>query len=105
MTPGSFVLHFLAAAAVVIAATAATVIGVVSAVIAAAVAQQEDEDDDPAHITAAQTVVATEITHKNTSMFLMRPSMPLIPWYSCGRNWCKDLKLSIIVDFFSAPIP
>ena len=90
MTPGSFVLHFLAAAAVVIAATAATVIGVVSAVIAAAVAQQEDEDDDPAHITAAETVVThndylREITCDFRRSFQVMTQRKKC--YSCAPLW------------------
>ena len=36
---------------------------------AAAAAEEQNQNDDPAHITAAETIVATEITHKNTSMF------------------------------------
>ena len=52
-----------AAAAIALAATGAPI---------AAAAQQQDQDDDPTHIAATETVIATEVTHTNTSKFLIR---------------------------------
>ena len=51
---------------------AASGLALAAAVIAAA-AQQQDQDDDPTHIAATETVIATEVTHTNTSKFLIRP--------------------------------
>ena len=53
----------LAAAIIVAIAAAAT-----DAAIAAA-AEQQNQDDDPADIPTAEAVVATIVTHKNTSIF------------------------------------
>ena len=53
----------------VLAAAIAVAFAAVAAIAAAAAAEEQNQDDDPAHITAAETIVATEITHKNTSMF------------------------------------
>ena len=72
--------QFSLAAAIIVALTAAAIAAIPAT--AATAAEEQDQDDDPAHITAAETIIATEITHKNTSIFLMQPSMPLIPWYS-----------------------
>ena len=75
---------------------AAAVIALVAAVVSvAAAAEQKDQNDNPAHIPTAETVIATKVTHKITSTFLIRLSMPLIPWYSAARIWCKNE----IVDF------
>jgi hypothetical protein len=78
---------------------AAAVIALVSTLVAvAAAAEQQDQNDDPAHIPTTEAVVTTIITHTDTSNFLMRLSMPLIPWYSAAPNWCGIFKLSIFVD-------
>ena len=69
-----------AAAAIALAATGAPI---------AAAAQQQDQDNDPPNIATTEAVVTAKITHKDTSIFLMRLSMPLIPWYSAGRIWCS----------------
>ena len=59
--------HSFLAAAIIVALTAAAIAAIPATATTAT--EEQNQDDDPAHITAAQTVVATEITHKNTSMF------------------------------------
>jgi hypothetical protein len=57
---------FPLAATVVVAIAAATIATVVTI---AAAAEEQNQNDDPAHITATETVITTEITHTNTSTF------------------------------------
>jgi hypothetical protein len=78
--------HFLYLAAAIVIAIAA----VAALITVAAAAEQQDQDDDPVHITATETAIATKVTHTITSTFLIRLSMPLIPWYSAGQNWCRN---------------
>ena len=78
----------LAAAAVVVAAAVIAAAVAAPHITAAAVTEQEDQDDDPADVTATETVI---VTHKYYLQEFLSGCLPLIPRYSSGEFWCKEI--------------